>query len=79
METHIWYYKCDRDPVSWELIGPNGEPTTVILLIGYSIKLSSNYASLYPQISIALIPHQRSFPLLWTVVNSEGHNSKLSD
>lgn len=44
-----------------EALNSNGEPT--IFLIQHNFYLLSKYLPLYPKISVALAPYQRSFVL----------------
>jgi hypothetical protein len=46
---------------SWVVHSPQGKPTIITLLSGYSIKLPSISVSLYSYIIAALKPHQRGF------------------
>lgn len=50
-ETHSWFWKSGQEPMVGELTGPQGEPTTIILLSEHSIKIPPKFLFVYPQIS----------------------------
>lgn len=57
-----------------EVTGTRVECTTVVLLSGHGIKLSSEYSCLYTKTSAAISLGQRSFWLQWETVNTGTHN-----
>jgi hypothetical protein len=66
---HGCYGKSGHEPIVGRLTGPRSK--LLLLLNIQSIKLPSKFISLYSQISLDLKPHQRSFFVQWTVVNTE--------
>ena len=55
-----------------KLIGSRGEPTILTVINGHSIKLTYKVVCQYPcTLWIALRLHQRSFFVLWLVVEEE--------
>lgn len=59
--SHAWSFIPRPKPMTEEIINPMGEPIIIIGLLNGSIKLSSKDVSLYPYISAAFCPRQRSF------------------
>lgn len=60
--VHAWYHKQSKTHMASEAMGLTEESTTIMFQNHCNFQLQSKYSSLYPQISVTIIPHWRRRP-----------------
>lgn len=58
---------------------PTGGPTPATFTDQYSSQLHSVFLSLYPQVSVAVTPHQRRFFVQKKEASTEIHTDKIAE